>query len=332
MSGKRNIMLSIVGLLVVWAVALMLFGKTIEGSVRDSRTGKPIRDAFVRIGTITTQTDENGIFSRWVFMPTSSNLTIAHSAYLPSDKPMANLDLNNRITVNLVHAGYEEMLTNAVIYLKSLDDVAVRTATDSYAKNKDGTVKVDRIENVIVYTRDAVAYSTQKSNNQSNDRIADNIIISGSDPKSPGAVKLVPGKPEPMVYIKEQEMKDWIKFSAIDRPDFIVPYTDKNPKEILNALSAYGNSSDYEIIYDGSKASDGHELLACRMRWPQDSILRGKSITYYFKKDNGNWTTIEFMDTGENPVSPPGRYVFQIVDDRQNIRVGIPADAKPYKE
>lgn len=332
MSGRRNILLSIAGILVVWIVAIILFGKTIEGSVRDSKTGKPVRDAFVRIGNITTQTDVNGNFSRWVFMPSSSNLTIAHPAYLPSDKPLSSLDLNSKVTVSLVHAGYEEMLTNATIYLKSLNDVAVRTSTDSYSKNKDGTVKIDRIENVIVYTEDAVAYSTQKSNNQDNDRIADNIIISGSDPKSPGAVRFVPGGPVPTVYIKEQEMNEWIKFSAIDRPDFLVPYTDKNPKEILNALNAYGNTSEFEIIYDGSKTSDGQELLSCMMKWPQDSILRGKSITYYFKKDSGNWTTIEFVDTGENPVSPPGRYVFQIVDQRQNLKVGIPENAKPYKE
>jgi hypothetical protein len=324
--------MSVVGLLVFWAVVLVLFGKTIEGNVLDSKTGKPVKNAFVRIGNITTQTDDKGFFSRWTFMPSSSNIQVSHPAYMPSDKPMANLDLNEKLKIDLVHAGYEEMLTNAIIRLKSLNSVAIRTASDIYTKNKDSSVKVDRSENIIVYTPEAISYTISTSNNLNKDTFTDNIIIVGADPNAPGTVKLVAGRPSPVVYIKEQEMKDWIKFKAIERPDFIVPYTDKNPKEILNALSAYGNTSDYEIIDDNSKTKDGHDIITCRMTWPKDSILRGKYITYYFEKDTGNWFDIEFLDTGENPNSKPGKYWFQIVDARQNIDIDIPKDAKPYTE
>lgn len=332
MSNKKIITLSILGLLVVWALTLVLLGKNVTGIVTDAKTGKPIPGAFVRIDTITTQADEKGNFSRWCFMPSSSSIMIAHPAYLPTEKPLSVLDLNQPLKITMAQAGYEELLTNAKIYLESLSAFVVRTATDEISRAKDGKITANRAENVTTYTKDAIAYAIESSTNSTYKKIVDQVIVEGSDPNAPGSIKLLPGRPAPIIYIKEQEMKDWIKFNVFDRPDFEIPYTDKNPKEILSPLSAYGNTSEFELADAGIKTSDGNELVKCKMYWPKDSILRGKSITYYFKKDNGNWYSIEFADTGENPVSKPGTYYFQLLDVRPNISVKIPENAKPYKE
>lgn len=332
MSNKKVIFLSVLGLLIIWALALVVFGGSVTGTVTDAKSGKPISGAFVRIGTISTQTDDKGNFSRWCFMPSSTNIMIAHPAYLPSDKPMSIFDLGQPLKITMTQAGYEELLTNAKIYLESLSSFVVRTAIDDISRAKDGKITVNRIENVITYTKDAVSYAVESSANVNDKKIVDQVIVQGSDPNAPGSIKLSPGKPAPVIYIKEQEMKDWIKFNVFDRPDFEVPYTDKNPRQILEPLSAYGNSSEYEVSDAGISTPDGHSLIKCKMNWPKDSILRGKSITYYFKKDNGNWYSIEFGDTGENPVSKPGKYYFQLLDTRQNLAVKIPENAKPYKE
>lgn len=332
MSGKKIIFLSILGLLIAWAAVLMLFGQRVTGVVTDAKSGKPIPGAFVRIGTISTQTDDKGNFNRWCFMPSSANITIAHPAYLPADKPMAVFDFDKPLKISMTQAGYEELLTNANIYLESLHAFVVRTATDDITREKDGKVTVNRTENVITYTNNVISYAVESSSNLDDKIIVDQVIVEGSDPNAPGSIKLLPGKPSPIIYIKEQEMKDWIKFSVFDRPDFEIPYTDKNPKGILAPLAAYGNSSEFELSDAATFAKDGQALIKCKMYWPKDSLLRGKSITYYFKKDNGNWYSIEFADTGENPISKPGVYYFQLLDVRPNIVVKIPENAKPYKE
>jgi hypothetical protein len=322
-----------VGLLAIWTIIILVFGRSIDGTVTDIKTGKPIPFAFVRIGNITTQADNQGNFHRWTFATGSTDLIVEHPAFLPLAKPFGKIDFSKSVKFELTQAGYEEMKTNATIHLKQLNSMITRMAYDDFIKDeKSGLRFINRTENIMAYTRDAVMYIVGGSRSNSDDLYYEKAIITDSDPGNPGSIVLVKGRKPPRVYVKSDTGQDWVTFSVFDRPDYELPLDTKNPKELLSPLEAYGNTSEFDLFETEQKTRDGSDLIGCTLKWPKDSILRGKSVTYYFRKSSGNWYSIEFFDTGENPASKPGRYYFQLLDERPGLVIQIPQDAKPYKE
>lgn len=334
MKGNKIALLAVVGILLVWLLVVAVFGRTLDGRVVDLKNGKPLAGAFVRIGNITTQTDNEGKFHRWGFISGSTEILVTHPAFLPATKSLVDVDLSKTVEVGVSQAGYEELLANAKIYLKSLDSIVLRTTSDSYPSKSesDKTKKyINRTENVMIYTPNTVWYTVQVSQSSDGKAAKQEVIVVGSDPNTPGVIKMIPGKPTPIVYIYESDKTGWEKFSILDRPDFKIPFPDKDPKEALIPLDSFGNTSEYQIIDDGSKTIDGEPLISCKMYWPEDSLLRGKSITYKFRKSNGNWYDISFFDNGANPASDPGSYSFTLLDDRPGLMVQLPKDAKDLK-
>ncbi len=334
MKGNKIAWLAVVGVLLVWLAVVAVFGRTLDGKVVDLKTKKPLAGAFVRIGNITTQTDKDGNFHRWGFISSSTDVLVTHPAFLPATKSLIDVDLSKTLEIGVTEAGYEELLANAKIYLKSLDSIVLRTTNDTYVSPSRGdkTKKtIDRTENVMIYTPNIVWYVVQTSQSSDGKAAKQEVIVVGSDPETPGVIKMIPGKPTPIVYIYESDKTGWEKFSILDRPDFKIPFPDKDPKEALIPLDSFGNTSEYQIIDDGSKTIDGEPLVSCKMYWPEDSLLRGKSITYKFRKSNGNWYDITFFDNGANPASDPGSYSFTLLDDRPGLMVQLPKDAKNLK-
>lgn len=334
MKGNRIAILATAGALLVWLLVVVVFGRTLDGKVIDLKTQKPLAGAFVRIGNITTQTDNDGNFHRWGFISGSTEILVAHPAFLPATKSLVDVDLSKTLEIGVTEAGYEELLANAKIYLKSLDSIVLRTTNDTYVSPSQGdkTKKtINRTENVMIYTPNIVWYVVQSSQSSDGKTAKQEVIVVGSDPATPGVIKMIPGKPTPIVYIYESDKTGWEKFSILDRPDFKIPFPDKDPKEALIPLDSFGNTSEYQIVDDGSKTIDGEPLISCKMYWPEDSLLRGKSITYKFRKNNGNWYDITFFDNGANPASDPGSYSFTLLDDRPGLMVQLPKDAKDLK-
>ena len=330
MDNKKFIGWTIAGLAVLWLLVVVIFGRSLDGKVVDFKTGKPVDGAFVRIGSLTTKTDKDGNFHRWGLFSPSTEIMTGHPFYLPITKTVDQFNSNDKNTISLVQASYEEMKTNATIYLKSLSAMVVKLTQDDFAKDKKGQYSINRNEKVIAYTKDAIMYSYEISSNTDDKPHQEELIITDTNPDQPGEVKIVSGRKPPRIYFKDSG-KDWVTFSIMDRPDFEIPFDEKNPKEMLGPLEAYGNTSEYDILQTDKKTIDGEELTAIKIYWPKESLLRGKSLTYYFRKSNGNWYDIEFFDDGSNPASKPGRFFFQLLDDRPGLVIQIPKDAKPYE-
>jgi len=318
--------LIVVAIFVLSGFIYYLLGSNITGVVISSDSGEPIPYASIIIGNTTTQCNSEGEFSRWL-PPFTGVITADHPFFDRFVKRLKGFNLNESMLVQINPSSYETIVALCQEQLNYISNFVAKTTTYSYEYPENYDPIAHKNETVYIITPEAQLYSQETSNTKDGDlTIGPRTIVVGSDPKELGKIRISQKNKVPQVYYKG-EKTDWITFSSSEDVNFEIAIAGtKDPKDLLEILHSYGETTDFEILHDPGTSFTGKELVACKTFWGPKTALLGKSVSFYFTT-NGCWYDIVFEDTGENPVSPPGKYHFSCLDQGEHINVELPIDA-----
>lgn len=326
MIERKWIILTVVTLFALATFAYFLLGDTISGIVVATENGEPVPFASITIGNVTTQCNSKGEFSRWL-PPFTGRIMANHPFFDRFVKRLEGYDMNESLVFQLNPSSYETIVTLCQEQLNYSSHFVAKSTAYSYEYPEDGNPVAHKNETVFIITPEAQLYCQDASNTRDgNISLGPRTIVVGSDPKELGKIRISRKHQVPQVYYRG-DRTDWITFSSSDDLDFEIAIRGtKDPKKLLEPLHSYGETTDFEIVPNPGKSFTGKELVGCKTFWGPKTALLGKSVTFLFTTD-GWWYDIIFEDTGENPVSPPGKYHFSCLDEGSHIKIDIPQDA-----
>ncbi|HPM44541.1 MAG TPA: carboxypeptidase-like regulatory domain-containing protein [Caldisericia bacterium] len=305
-------------------------GFWIEGLITDSSSGKPVEGSIVTIAGVSTTTDNQGKFTRWLapFPSTPNYIFVEHSLYQPFLKYFDGVDFSKPIEIKLDPETYEGHLVKARDVINRLNGFVLETTSTFYEKDKKtGKVTINKGEAIYGLTENTRYFVQIYSNNIKGELSKSETIIEGSDHSLLDTISATKSGISPVVCYVDDQIKDWIKFKLIDDPVFQIPMPEVNPRKMLEPLMSFGNTKIMTPIADAGKSADGEKLIGATLSWDPKSILVGKTVQIKYRP-NGLWYEIVFIDTGENPASKPGKYTFTLLSYDQFTSIKKPANAK----
>ncbi|NLI40172.1 MAG: carboxypeptidase regulatory-like domain-containing protein [Caldisericales bacterium] len=305
-------------------------GFWVEGLITDSGSGKPIEGSIVTIAGISTKTDSQGKFARWMapFPYTPSYIFVENSLYQPFLKYLDGVDLSKPVEIKLDPETYEGHLVKARDTLSKLKGFVLKTTSAFYEKDKKtGKVTINKGEAIYGLAENTRYFVQIYSNNIKGELSRSETIIENSDHSLLDTISATKSGKSPVIYYVDDQIKDWIKFNLIDDPLFQIPMPEVNPRKMLEPLMSFGNTKTIVPMMDAGKSADGEKLTGATLSWDPKSILAGKTIQIKYRP-NGLWYEIIFVDTGENPASKPGKYTFTLLSYDQFTNIKKPANAR----
>ncbi len=326
MSTLKRTFIIIIILVVLSVLLFLLFGKSVSGMVLSANGDEPIPFASVTINGVTTLCDENGQFERWLPPLTQKLIIVNHPCFDRFTKYLDGFDLNKDIEVRLNNSTFESMLTLCQEQLHLKTHFITKASSITYSHPESDAPVAHKLETLFIITPEAQLFCQDASNTKDGDLdVGHRTIVVGSDPGNLGKISYESGIPQ--IYYRH-DSNDWITFSSSEDLDFeVVMLGSKNPKNILEPLYSYGNTTTFELLKPLVSTNGNGKILGCRTSWDPKGPLMGKSISFYFLQ-TGEWYDIVFEDTGENPISKQGKYHFSCLETGSHINIAIPENAE----
>lgn len=304
-------------------------GRKIKGTVVDSVSKKPVPFSFVRIENVYTQTDSQGNFERWLppTPVTPKTLVVLHPCFDPYTRNIADLNLDEPITVELNNLDYSTMTNEFRVQMDKFQDFALKATTFNFTRNKDNSIYMFKRDTLYTVSGNVRYFAQQGSNNQSGATPMMEAYFVDTDHNNLDKFLKPARNVFPTVYYKDFGQENFIEFKLSEVPQFKPPVFEVNPKKMVEPLVTYGNSSSFRLLEDAGISEDGAQLVGCEVSWDQNGPLRGKLAQFRFRLD-GTVYQIIFRDNGSNPASVPGLYKFTIPYVNKPIGLKLPEKAE----